>query len=136
MGRLDKRIETLEKLYADSLPKEPEDAARRRQARREIMFAILDEIQHLKGCRARGYRGGVPIQPTDPTGEALGYPYTHGQATEFAVKRAVARLGFSPDSKAAEELVITWVARLRSISEGRWDEVEAEAPPKPTPPWR
>jgi hypothetical protein len=137
VGSLDRRIKRLEELYASSIGDPHEKAAR--EARREIMAAILDEIGRLGACRAnRHYRGGTPptpIQPTDPTGDALGYPYTHGERTEFAVRRAVERLGFSADSEATEELVLTWVARLRSISEGRWDEVAAEGPPEPTPPW-
>ena len=133
MGSLERRIEALEKLYAgDAQPEEDPGKA----AEREIMVAILDELGHLKGCRAQRYRGGVPVQPTDPTGAAVGYPYTHGELTEFAIRRVADRLGFSPDSEAAQELVITWAARLRSIDEGRWGEVAAEGPPEPTPRWR
>jgi hypothetical protein len=88
----------------------------------------------------RGVPGEQSLQrrdATDPTGDALGYPYTHGEETEFAVRRAVERLGFV--GREAEELITTWVAGLRSLDRdrwGRWDEVAAEGPPEPTPPWR
>jgi hypothetical protein len=138
VGSLDRRVEALERLYASSAG-EPADKAK--EAEREILAAILDEIGYLGACRANShYRGGTPptpIQPTDPTGDALGYPYTHGEETEFAVRRAVERLGFV--GREAEELITTWVAGLRSLDRdrwGRWDEVAAEGPPEPTPPWR
>ena len=114
----------------------PAELEKGEEARREIMFAVLDEIGRLKACRSnRSYRGGLPIQPTDPTGDALGYPYTHGESTEFAVRRAIERFDFPKDSEAAEELITSWVAELRSVSGPRWDEVDAEGPPEPTPPW-
>jgi hypothetical protein len=138
VGSLDRRVEALERLYASSAG-EPADKAK--EAEREILAAILDEIGYLGACRANShYRGGTPptpIQPTDPTGDALGYPYTHGEETEFAVRWAVERLGFV--GREAEELITTWVAGLRSLDRdrwGRWDEVAAEGPPEPTPPWR
>jgi hypothetical protein len=42
---------------------------------------ILNEIGALQGNKATHYRGGnppTPIQATDPTGDALGYPYAWG----------------------------------------------------------
>jgi hypothetical protein len=132
-GSLDKRIEALEKLYADSADEERSEAE---EAERELMFAILDEIAKLGACRSnRSYRGGIPVQPTDPTGNALGYPYTFGQRDEFAARRVIERLGLSSDE--SEELITTWGARLRALNEytgGRWDEVAVEGPPEPTPP--
>jgi hypothetical protein len=105
---LDRWIQRLEELYASSAG-EPADKAK--EAEREIMAAILDEIGYLGACRANShYRGGTPptpIQPTDPTGDALGYPYTHGEEAEFAGRRAVERLGFV--GREAEELIATWV---------------------------
>ncbi len=74
MGSLDKRIEGLERLIK---PPQDEEA----QLRRAVMVDILDELSSLTSCRStNSYRGGkppTPIQPTDPTGEALGYPYPH-----------------------------------------------------------
>jgi hypothetical protein len=116
----------------------PEDKGE--EARRELMHAVLDEVGRLSACRAQGYRGQGPgkplraIQPTDPAGDALGYPYTHGEFVEFAVRRVVERLDVS--AEGAEQIVTSWVATLRSISGERWDEVKAEGPPSPTPPWR
>ena len=79
---LERRIEELERLIGT-----PEDEEAKR--RKAIMVATLDEIGALKACRARNsYRGGRHIQPTDPAGEALGYPYTRGQLFEHAVRRS------------------------------------------------
>ncbi len=141
-GSLDRRIEKLEELYASEArgPSEADRAAQAEaEARREIMTAILDEIGRLGACRARNvYRGGTPptpIQPTDPTGEALGYPYTHGELSEFAVQRALERL--RPDSEeVSEEIITAWVELMRSMSGEWWDEVAAEGPPERTPPYR
>jgi hypothetical protein len=129
-----RRIEALEAAYASS---EPEDPAR--EFRRRFMSAITEEAGRLRGCRANsGYRGGkppTPIQPTDPAGASLGYPYTHGELVEFAVRRVVER------EDLGEDLVEKGVGLMRQAYEHmgrpeRWDEVEAEGPPEPTPPWR
>ena len=90
MASIDRRIADLERLIAP--PSEADEGA---EVRKAIMIATLDEIAGLQGCRARNsYRGGTPptpIQPTDPAGEALGYPYTTGQLTAFAVRRVIER---------------------------------------------
>jgi hypothetical protein len=134
MGDIERRIQDLERLVQ---PPEDEDA----QLRRAMMAEIIDEISSLKASRARGvYRGGTPptpIQPTDPAGEHLGYPYTYGEHTEFAIKRVVERLDFSEEE--SEEIVTHWVGVFRELGRelgvDRWDEVDAEGPPEPTPPW-
>ena len=135
MGSIDKRLEDLERLLP---PPEDEEA----QLRRAVMRDILDDLSSLGAGRARNrYRGGTPptpIQPTDPVGDSLGYPYTHGERTEFAIKRVLERLDPSPEEEL-EEIVARWVAFFRELDRerggDRWDEVEAEGPPEPTPPW-
>ncbi len=140
MGSLDKRIEDLERLIK---PPQDEDA----HLRRAVMVDILNELSRLTSCRStNSYRGGkppTPIQPTDPTGEALGYPYTTGQLTEYAIRRVFEREGeIAPDilsEEAVEELVARWSAFFRRLAEERghdWDEIEAEEPPGRTQPWR
>lgn len=107
------------------------------EARRLLTRAILDEFGRLRACRAQGYRGGdppTPIQPTDPAGDALGYPYTTGELFEFATRRVVERLEFSPEER--DRIVTSWVGSARPVFEKWWDEVQAEGPPEPTPPYR
>jgi hypothetical protein len=107
----------------------------------------MNEISDLRSCRStNSYRGGkppTPIQPTDPTGAALGYPYTTGQMTEYAIQRVFEREGeIAPDilgEEAVEELVARWSAFFRRLTEERgydWDEIEAEEPPGRTQRWR
>jgi hypothetical protein len=138
MGSIDKRLEDLERLLP---PPEDEEA----QLRRAVTIDILDEIASLGACRARNrYRGGTPptpIQPTDPVGDSLGYPYTRGERTEFAIKRVIERRDF-PEEESGE-IVARWVAFFRELDReldrerggDRWDEVGAEGAPEPTPPW-
>ena len=136
MGSVDRRLEDLERLIQAPSPEDE-----RAKLRSAVIRAILEEFSRLSSCRARnGYRGGTPptpIQPTDPAGEALGYPYTCGQLIEFAIKRVVERLDFSEEE--SEEMGTLWVGWFRELGgeQGwdRWDEVEAEGPPVPTPPW-
>jgi hypothetical protein len=134
---IDRRIADLERRL---VPPEDEGAERRRTAIRDI----LDEFAALKSCRARNsYRGGnppTPIQPTDPAGGALGYPYTTGELVGFAVRRVFEReREEDPDvltDKETEDLIATWTESMRRGPFGeRWEEVEAEGPPEPTPPW-
>src|SRR5215218_10073265 len=135
MGDVERRIRDLEGLLAPASPEDEEP-----ELWRAVMRDILDEISSLGACRARNrYRGGTPptpIQPTDPVGDSLGYPYTHGERTEFAIKRAVARLGFSEEE--SEEIIAHWIGWFRELDRerggDRWDEVDAEGPPEPTPP--
>ena len=137
MGSIDKRIADLERLM--SPPSEADEGAERR---RSVLIDIVDEISNLKGSRARnGYRGGtppIPIQPTDPAGEALGYPYTRGQLVEHAVRLVFARGGASASLEDTERLVASWTEGLRedTVFGERWDDSEAEGPPESTPPWR
>jgi hypothetical protein len=140
---IDKRIEALERRIK---PASPEDEGA--QIRRAVMRGILDELSGLKSCRStNSYRGGdppTPIQPTDPTGEALGYPYTTGQMVEYAIRGVFEReREIAPDvlsEEAVEELVEGWTASWRRLffeERGRdWDEIEAEEPPGRTRPWR
>jgi hypothetical protein len=139
MGSLENRITRLEGRI--ELPEDPGA-----ELRRAVLHDILDELNRLKAARARGcYRGGnppTPIQPTDPAGEVLGYPYTRGQFTELAIRRVFEReRGKAPDiltREMTEELIHTWTEmfrdRLGSFELG-WDEVECWEPPEPTPPW-
>jgi hypothetical protein len=140
MGSLDKRIEDLERLIK---PPQDEEA----QLRRAVMVDILDELSSLTSCRStNSYRGGkppAPIQPTDPTGDSYGYPYTTGQLTEYAIRRVFERRRENdPDAlseEAVEELVARWSAFFRRLTEERgrdWDETRAEEPPGRTQPWR
>jgi len=134
MGSIDKRLEDLERLLP---PPEDEEA----ELRRAVMRGILDELSSLGACRARNrYRGGTPptpIQPTDPTGDSLGYPYTRGELIGFAIKRVIERRDF-PEEESGE-IAASWVAFFRELDRerggDRWDEVKAEGPPEPTPPW-
>jgi hypothetical protein len=133
MGSLDKRIEDLERLIK---PPQDEGAG----LRRAVMRGILDELSSLTSCRStNSYRGGkppTPIQPTDPTGDAYGYPYTRGQLLEYAIRRALGR-GLEPH-EVTEGLIASWSEALRentAFGEG-WDEIEAEEPPGRTQPWR
>ena len=137
MGSIDKRLEDLEGQFA---PPEDEEA----ELRRAVIRDILNEFAALKSCRARGhYRGGnppTPIQPTDPAGEALGYPYTAGELVGFAVRRVFEReREEAPDvltHEDTEDLIAAWVEGMRAGPFGeRWDEVDAEGPPEPTQPW-
>ena len=136
MGSIDKRIADLERLM--SPPSEADEGAERR---RSVLIDIVDEVSRLKASRAsNGYRGGrppIPIQPTDPAGEALGYPYTRGQLVEHAVRLVFARGGASASLEDTERLVASWTEGLRedTVFGERWDDIEAEGPPERTPPW-
>lgn len=83
----------------------------------------------------------MPIQPTDPAGEALGYPYTTGELLSYAIRRVFEReREIAPDvlgTEQAEDMIASWTEALRggAILGGRWDEVEAEGPPGRTRPW-
>ena len=116
------------------------------EARRQLHSAIMDELGRLQAARARGhYRGGNPprpIQPTDPAGEVLGYPYTQGQVVEFAVRRVFEREAQkAPDLIPPEkvgELASSWTkgyGELLGSLGASLDKVEAWGPPEPTPPW-
>ena len=137
MGSIDKRLKDLERL----LPAPEDEEA---QLRRAVMRDILDELSSLGAGRARNrYRGGTPptpIQPTDPAGEALGYPYTTGELVGFAVRRVFEReREEAPDvltHEATEDLIASWTENMRGGPFGeRWDRIQAEGPPEPTAPW-
>jgi hypothetical protein len=137
VASIDKRIADLERRL---VPPEDEGA----ELRRAVIRDILDEFAALKACRARNsYRGGnppTPIQPTDPAGEALGYPYTTGELVGFAVRRVFERAREEdPDVLTHEEtegLIAAWTESMRRGPFGKWgDRIEAEGPPEPTPPW-
>jgi hypothetical protein len=139
MASLERRIEDLEGRIEP-----PTDESQ--EVRRRLHTAITDELGRLKAARARGhYRGGNPprpIQPTDPAGEVLGYPYTQGQVTELAIRRVFEREAEkAPDTtppETTEELVNSWAEGLRDLLSSLgmdWDEVVAWGPPEPTPPW-
>ena len=138
MGSLEKRIGVLERLYAAGSGEADEGAERRRS----VLIDVVNELSRLKASRARnGYRGGTPptpIQPTDPAGEALGYPYTRGQLLEHAVRLVVERDEASASLEDTERLIAAWTEGLRedTVFGERWDEIEAEGPPERTPPWR
>jgi hypothetical protein len=136
MGRLDDRLNKLERRIPP--PKDEADGIRR-----AITVAILEEFGRLKACRAnRHYRGGTPpapIQPTDPAGDVLGYPYTTGQLVECAIRNVVGRIAEDqPDlfaDKSWEDLAESWAESWRAYWGDSWDEIHAEGPPEPTPPW-
>ena len=139
MGSIDRRLDALEGHFP---PPEDEGA----ELRRAVMHDILDEFSRLGSCRARDrYRGGTPptpIQPTDPAGEALGYPYTTGQLVEFAIRRVFWRSreqDEAPDiltHEVTEDLIASWTENMHRgpFGEG-WDRIQAEGPPEETPPW-
>ena len=137
MASIDKRIADLERRIA---PPEDEEA----ELRRAVMRDILDELAALQACRARNvYRGGnppTPIQPTDPAGDALGYPYTTGELVGFAVRRVFEReREIAPENlggEDVEEMAANCTESMRRWAFGeRGEEIEAEGPPEPTPPW-
>jgi hypothetical protein len=120
-----------------------------------ISCEILNEIGALQGNKATHYRGGTPptpIQATDPTGDALGYPYTWGDLVTLAIRRVFER-NSDPSGSSAEEssaetawdlegLVLErsinlWTEAFKDMfGEDGWDRVEAEGPPEPPRPWR
>jgi hypothetical protein len=134
---IDKRIAELERLI---VAPEDEEAERRRAVIRDI----LDELAALKARRARNsYRGGnppTPIQPTDPAGDVLDYPYTTGELVGFAVRRVFEReREIAPEilgREDVEEMAANCTESMRRLAFGeRWEEIDAEGPPEPTPPW-
>jgi hypothetical protein len=134
---IDKRIADLERRL---VPPEDEGA----ELRRAVIRDILDELAALKSRRARNSYGGgnppTPIQPTDPAGEALGYPYTRGELVGFAVRRVFERAREEDSNvtdEATEDLIAAWTENLRSGPFGeRWEEIEAEGPPGEARPYR
>jgi hypothetical protein len=144
VGSIERRIQALE---AQFVPPEDEGAQLLAQLRKAILVSILNEFSSLKACRARNaYRGGsppTPIQPTDPAGEALGYPYTTGQLTAFAVRRVIER-DFAPKldlgEGEVEDAVEAWVQHMRTLGEqaagpDSREEIDAEGPPGKARPW-
>jgi hypothetical protein len=134
---IDKRIADLERLIVA-----PEDEEA--ELRRAVIRDILDEFAALTSRRARNsYRGGnppTPIQPTDPAGDALGYPYTRGELVGFAVRRVFERAREEDpeilSGEDVEEMAANCTESMRRWPFGeRWEEIEAEGPPEPTPPW-
>src|SRR5215213_4323468 len=113
MGGVERRLDDLEVHFRPP----DNEADEETQLRRTIFRAVLDEISSLGASRARNrYRGGTPptpIQPTDPVGDSLGYPYTFGERTEFAIKRAVERLDFPEEE--SEEIMVHWVGWFREL---------------------
>src|SRR5215210_4879636 len=118
MGDVERRLEDLEVHFRPaSLEVEDEET----RLRRTIFRLVLDEIASLGASRARNrYRGGTPptpIQPTDPVGDSLGYPYTYGEQTEFAITRVLERLedDVDLDEEESEEIVVHWTGWLREL---------------------
>ena len=137
MGGLEQRIRDLERLYGEAPT--PEDEAA--EVRAVIMREIMEEFGRLKSCRAtQHYRGGTPptpIQPTDPAGEALGYPYTTGDLVAHAIRRVFEREA-APDVLGPEEVevVAAWTEHLRHDFGERWEKIEASGPPEHASAWR
>ena len=132
---LERRVEELERLIG-----QPKDEGA--EARRAVIIDIVNEVSRLKSCRAtNSYRGGkppTPIQPTDPAGDALGYPYTRGQLLEHAVRLVFERGEASYAGEDTERLIASWTEGIRGhavFGEG-WGEIEAEGPPERTRPYR
>ena len=117
MGSIDRRIEYLERRLQDSDPTDP-DA----DLRHAMWVAILNEISSLKSYRAGHYHipGVASPPPIDTAGEALGYPYTTGQFTAFAVRRVVER-DFTPQlgvgEGEVESAVEDWTRGMRTLVE-------------------
>jgi hypothetical protein len=136
VGSIERRIEALE----GRVPP-PKDAAE--EVMRAITIGILEEFSRLKACRARGhYRGGkppTPIQPTDPAGDALGYPYTTGQLVEFAIGNVIGHIREDQpdlfDDEGWQDLADNWTESWRARWGEVWDVIQAEGLPEPTPPW-
>jgi len=150
MGSLDNWLNKLE----GRMPG-PEDESVARWRTSVIFLEVLTEASQLRTARGmtNSYRGGKLIQPHDPVGEAVGYPYTHGEAREFAVRRAIERMaseGRLLYDGDPEELIAEWTetfkdidARGVEIRESKimggmaiWDEVSATGPPEPLIPRR
>jgi hypothetical protein len=141
VGSIKRRIEDLESRLQGSDPTDPDT-----DLRHAMWVAIINEISSLKSYRAGHYhQPGVPSPPPiDTTGEALGYPYTTGQRTAFAVRRVIER-DFAPQLDVGEgeidRAVEDWTQGLRTLLErvagpDSWDKVEAEGPSERTPPHR
>jgi hypothetical protein len=137
VGRLEERIEAL-------IPPPRDEAA---ELRREITIAILDEIGRLKSLRGHGiFRSGEPnIPPFDLAGETLGYPYTHGEFIEFAIRHVVEGIREDQpdlfDDEGWEGLVAKWTQSFKESHEAQlgsrdaerfgWDKVAQTGPPSP-----
>jgi len=141
VASIDRRIQRLEESYGIGDADDDPGA----ELRAAVMRDVMAEFARLKSCRARGvYRGGsppTPIQPTDPAGDALGYPYTTGELLEFAVRRVFEReREEAPEvlsRETVEDVVTAWTENMRGyVGADAWGEVEADGPPEPTPPWR
>jgi hypothetical protein len=135
VGSIERRIEDLERRLQGSKSPDP-DA----DLRRAMWAAILDELSSLKSYRAGHYHklGVASPPPIDPAGEALGYPYTTGQLTAFAVRRVIER-DFTPQLEVGEgeveNAVEDWTQGMRTLDEraagpDSWDKIEAEGPPE------
>jgi hypothetical protein len=137
MGSLEKRLAALE----GRIPP-PEDKGA--ELRRALKIGILNEIGRLKSLRGHGiHRIGEPhIPPFDPVGEALGYPYTHGEFIEFAVRSVLEReREEAPEiltREVVEVLIENWTEAFRrmfvkaGVSDP--DEISEHGPPDPAPP--
>jgi hypothetical protein len=106
---------------------------------------ILDEIGALQGNGGgHSYRGGnppTPIQPTDPAGDVLGYPYTWGGLVTLAVRRVFER-NADPEAEGLELQILQrsinlWTEVFKDMfGEDACDQVVAEGPPEAPRPWR
>jgi hypothetical protein len=137
-SRLRSWIEKIERRMPDPASLD-EDKEREWLTGREI----LNEIGALRGNRATHYRGGnppTPIQPTDPAGDVLGYPYTWGDLVTLAITRVFER-NADPEAEGLELQILQksvnlWAAGFKDISgEDEWDQVVAEGPPEAPRPW-
>ena len=112
------RLERLE----GQIPPSVDEAAALRQA---VIRDIMNEFGRLRASRARGFRGGVPIEPEDIPGKILGPTYTTGQMMELAVRRV-----FERADVADEGLIEGWTRTFEKLfaRQGQdWNKLEKGA---------
>ena len=136
MGNLERRLEALEGRIP---PPEDKDA----ELRRAVRTDILSEISRLKSLRGHGiHRNDEPnIPPFDPVGEALGYPYTHAEFIEFAVRQVFEREHEEAPEiltrEVVEVLIASWAESFRRMfvkaGVSNPDEISEHGPPDPAP---
>ncbi len=140
MGSIEARLSRLE----GRIPPPKDEAA---DLRRGITIAILNEIGRLKALRGHGiFRSGEPnVPPFDLAGETLGYPYTHGEFMEFAIRRVAEGIREDQpdlfDDEGWEDLAANWTQSLKESYEAQlgsldpdrfgWDKVAQTGPPTP-----
>jgi hypothetical protein len=125
MGRIDRRISRLE-------ANQPEPYDEEKDRAWALSVEILEEMEGLIVDRAA-------TPPTDPVGDALGYPYPWGAVVALAIRRVFGRHAsltgeggtFTPEE--AERLAEEWTEGWKDMLGGDdWDEVREMGPPSPS----